>query len=73
MKIMDLDKAYNKIDFINYLNDTLLPDFTLEERAVELDKNSIFTRMSHLGTSKEGDISIFEAVRALHNAIYVIK
>lgn len=62
MKILELKNSYNRVDFINYLNDTLLPDFKLEERVIELDNNSIFTRMNHLGTSKDGEVAIFEAV-----------
>jgi len=62
MNFFNLENSYNKIDFINYLNDTLLPDFKLDERLIGLDGNSLFTRMTHLGYSTDGEISIFEAV-----------
>ena len=62
MKLLDLEKPYNKNDFINYLNDTLLPDFCLDERVIGLDDNSLFIRMNNLGTSKNSGVSVFEAV-----------
>lgn len=62
MKIFDLGKPYNKHDFVNYLNNTLLPDFTLEERSTNLDITSIFTQMNYLGTSKGSEIAVFEAI-----------
>jgi type I restriction-modification system DNA methylase subunit len=62
MKIFDLARPYNKIDFINYLNNTFLPDFALEERSINLDNTSIFTNMNYLGTSKDCEIAVFEAV-----------
>lgn len=62
MKLLELDKGYSKANFINYLNDTLLPDFALEERAIELDDSSILIQMNLLGSSTAGEISVFEAV-----------
>ena len=62
MKLLELDKPYNKVEFVNYLNDTLLSDFILEERAIELDEGSIFIQMNHLGSSTIGEVSVFEAV-----------
>jgi type I restriction-modification system DNA methylase subunit len=64
MNLLNLEKSYNKIDFINYLNDTLLPDFKLEERAIGLDNSSLFIQMNHLGTSTDSEISVFEAICA---------
>ena len=62
MKILELENEYNRSRFINYLNDTLLQDFSLDERDIELDANSIFTSMKHLDTSDSCEISVFEAV-----------
>ena len=62
MKTLELGSVYNKADFLNYLSGVLLDDFVLEERAIGLDTNSIFTSMKHLGTSNCCEISVFEAV-----------
>jgi len=62
MRILELENAYNRSSFINYLNDTLLQDFSLDERDIGLDANSIFTSMKHLGTSDNCEISIFEVM-----------
>ena len=59
---MNLESSYNKVDFINYLNDILLPDFKLEERAIGLDNNSLFNKMNYLGASINCEVSVFEAV-----------
>lgn len=59
---MILDKSYNKIDFINYLNDTLLPDFISEERGIALGDRSIFINMNYLGSSVLAEIAIIEAI-----------
>jgi hypothetical protein len=64
MKILELGNTYNKTDFLNYINDVLLDDFTLEEREIELDAGSIFISMKHLGNSDNCEVSVFEAVCA---------
>ena len=62
MSIFDLGRPYDKVNFVNYLNDILFPDFLLEERPIELDSGSIFVQMNYLGSSTVGNVSIFEAV-----------
>jgi type I restriction-modification system DNA methylase subunit len=64
MKMLELENAYNKADFINYLSSLLLNDFALDERQIELATRSIFTQMNHLGTSESCEIAVFEAVCA---------
>jgi hypothetical protein len=64
MKMIELENAYDKVDYLNYLNDVLLGDFVLDEREIELDANSLFTSVKHLGASENCEISVFEAVCA---------
>ena len=56
-----LEKAYCKDSFIEYLEYSLLPDFKHDERKVELDDNCFFIEMTQLGTASACDVSVFEA------------
>ena len=62
MNMFNLGNRYNKIDFIDYLNNSLLTDFSLEERGVTLDNSFLFTEVNYLGESKGSNIAVFEMV-----------
>ncbi|MDD2285702.1 MAG: TaqI-like C-terminal specificity domain-containing protein [Paludibacter sp.] len=60
---MILDESYNNESFIHYLNSELMPGIiSWDKRDVELDNNSLFKEMKHLGTAFDGKIAIFEAI-----------
>jgi type I restriction-modification system DNA methylase subunit len=61
MSILNIQKAYNRNDFISYLQETLFTDFVRDEHKVELGDSDIFSDMRHLGVSNDCDVSVFEA------------
>lgn len=64
MRTFNIEKAYNRADFIAYLQNTLFSDFAIDEHKASLDNGAIFSVMNHLGTSNECNVAVFEAVCA---------
>ena len=62
MSKLIIEQAYNKAGFLDYLQNTLFSDFTLDDHSVELEDNSIFSEMNHIGISPVCNVAVFEAV-----------
>jgi hypothetical protein len=58
---MILDQPYNKDTFEGFLK-VFIPDFVKDSRPVRTHENSILTEVTQLGTSKEANVTILEAV-----------
>ncbi len=58
---MILDQPYNKDRFEDFLN-VFIPDFVKDNRPVRTHENSILTQVLQIGTSKETNLTILEAV-----------
>ena len=58
---MILDQPYKKDSFEEFLK-VFIPDFVKDDRPVRTNENSILTEVTQLGTSKEANITVLEAV-----------
>ena len=58
---MILDQPYNNGSFESFLKD-FIPDFVKDARPVRTHNNSILTAVTQIGTSKEANLTILEAV-----------
>ncbi len=57
-----LQKAYSRTDFLDFLKNDFLPDFTADKRPVRTHDKSLLKNVEKLGDSSQTNISIFEAV-----------
>lgn len=59
---MDFSKTYNRQDFVNFLQDSFLPeDFVPTEKPVELRTKMTYTRQAvKLGVSAALDLVVYE-------------
>jgi adenine-specific DNA-methyltransferase len=57
-----LQKPYSRTDFLSFLRDDFLPDFTIDNRPVKTHDKSLLTGVEKLGESALLGITIFEAL-----------